>query len=107
MIISVLFLHDKTSYIAGTGDGIVTVAGVPAKRDVWLLNAQTMVVEQVITSLKNGHYLFTGLDPDSRYLVMARDYKKEYEPTAWDDVPPATDKTINEQMAMWQGFQTN
>lgn len=93
------------AYIAGSGDGIVTVLGKPASRKIWLLNAQTMAVEQVITSLKNGHYLFMGLDPDKRYLVMVRDYKKELEPFVWDYVKPADDLTISEQQAMWQTWQ--
>ncbi|SLJ84501.1 hypothetical protein [Psychrobacter sp. DAB_AL43B] len=94
-----------SGYIAGSGDGIVTVQGKPASRKIWLLNAQTMAVEQVITSLKNGHYLFMGLDPVQRYLVMVRDYKKEFESFAWDDVPPADDLTIDEQQALWAGWQ--
>lgn len=93
-------------YIAGSGDGIVTVAGKPESRKIWLLNAQTLAVEQVITSLKNGHYMFLGLDPDKRYLVMVRDYKKEYEPFIWDDVTPADDLTIDEQMALQASWQT-
>lgn len=94
-----------SSYIAGSGDGIVTVKGKPASRKIWLLNAQTMVVEQVITSLKNGHYLFSGLNPNSEYLVMVRDYKRELEPFAWDYVTPANDLTIDEQQALWQTWQ--
>ncbi len=94
------------SYIAGTGDGIVTVSGKPASRKIWLLNAQTLAVEQVATSLKNGHYIFMGLDPAKKYLVMARDYKKEYEPFVWDDVTPADDLTIDEQQVLWQSWQT-
>lgn len=94
-------------YIAGINDGIVTVAGKPASRKIWLLNAQTMAVEQIITSLQNGHYLFMGLDPAKRYLVMVRDYKKEYEPFVWDDVTSADDLTIDEQQALWQSWQTN
>lgn len=93
-----------SGYIAGSGDGIVTVQGKPASRKIWLLDAQTMAIEQVITSLKNGHYLFMGLDPDKRYLVMVRDYKKEFEPFVWDDVPPADDLTIDEQQALWQSW---
>lgn len=94
------------SYIAGTGDGIVTVAGKPASRKIWLLNAQSLAVEQIITSLKNGHYMFLGLDPAKKYLVMVRDYKKEYEPFVWDHVAPADDLTIDEQQALWQSWQT-
>ena len=92
-------------YIAGTGDGIVTVQGKPASRKIWLLNAQTMAVEQIITSLKNGHYLFLGLDPAKEYLVMVRDYKREYESFAWDYVKPADDLTVDEQQALWQTWQ--
>ena len=95
-----------SGYIAGSGDGIVTVTGKPASRKIWLLNAKTMAVEQVVTSLSNGHYLFMGLDPAKEYLVMARDYKKEYEPFVWDYVKPADDLTIDEQQTLWQSWQT-
>ena len=93
-----------SGYIAGNGDGIVTVQGKPASRKIWLLDAQIMAVEQIVMKHKNGHYMFLGLDPAKRYLVMVRDYKKEFEPFVWDEVPPATDKTIDEQQAMWAGF---
>lgn len=93
-------------YIAGTNDGIVTVVGKPARRDIWLLNAQTMAVVQVVTSLPNGHYMFMGLDASKEYLVMVRDYKKEFEPFAWDYVKPATDISAAEQQALWQTWQT-
>lgn len=92
---------NHSGYIAGNGDGIVTVAGKPAPRQIWLLDAQTMAVKQVVTSLQNGHYLFLGLDPARDYLVMVRDYKKEFEPFAWDYVKPANDLTIAEQQALW------
>lgn len=94
-----------SSYIAGSGDGIVTVLGKPESRKIWLLNTQTMAVEQVVTSLKNGHYLFLGLDPAKEYLVMVRDYKRELEPFAWDYVKPADDLTVAEQQALWQTWQ--
>lgn len=92
-------------YIAGTNDGIVTVAGKPASRKIWLLNAQTLVVEQVITSLKDGHYLFLGIVTDKEYLVMVRDYKKEFEPFAWDYVTPANDLTVTQQQELWASWQ--
>ena len=95
------------NYIAGSGDGIVTVQGKPASRNIWLLDAQTMAVEQVVTSLSNGHYIFMGLDPAKKYLVMARDYNKEYEPAVWDYVTPATDLTPTQQQELWQSWQTS
>lgn len=94
-----------SGYIAGSGDGIVTVLGKPASRKIWLLNAQTMTVEAVQWSLPNGRYLFLGLSPAKEYLVMVRDYKKELEPFVWDYVKPADDLTIAEQQALWASWQ--
>ena len=106
MITSIFFGTNRAGYIAGANDGIVTVLGKPAAREIWLLNARTLSVEQVITSLSNGHYLFMGLEPNKEYLVMVRDYKKELEPFCWDYVKPADDLTITEQNALWQSWQT-
>lgn len=94
-------------YIAGTADGIVTVNGNPATRDIVLLNAQDLSVVERSQSLSNGHYLLNGLDPAKQYMVMARDYNKEYEPAVWDYVTPATDLTIAEQQELWQSWQTS
>lgn len=93
-------------YIAGSGDGIVTVLGKPASRKICLLNAETLVVESEQWSLSNGHYAFFSLDIAKEYLVMVRDYKKEIEPFVWDYVKPADDLTIDEQQALWASFQT-
>lgn len=93
-------------YIAGTGSGIATVAGNPASRFIYLLDADDMTLLQRVTSLKNGHYIFMGLDHDLEYIVMVRDYKKEYEPFAWDYVKPADDLTLDAQQALWASWQT-
>lgn len=97
---------DGTAYIGGAGDGIVTVASKPASRDVVLLDAHTLSVVHKSISLANGHYMFLGLDPAREYLLMVRDYEKEYEPFVWDYVKPADDLTIAEQQALWQSWQT-
>lgn len=101
-------LHGTTfsGYISGTADGIVTALGKPAVRNIYLLDAVTLEIKYLTTSLKNGHYLIMGLNPAKRYLVMVRDYKKELEPFAWDYVKPADDLTINEQRALWASWQT-
>lgn len=106
MLVSMYSTAGGVAYIAGANDGIVTVMGSPASRKIWLLSAQTMTVEQVVTSLNNGHYIFLGLNPDKEYLVMVRDYKKEYEPFVWDWVKPADDLTIEQQQALWASWQT-
>lgn len=94
-----------SGYIAGSGDGIVTAQGTAVSGKIWLLNAQTMAVEQVITSLSSGRYIFMGLDFDKRYLVMSRDYKKELEPFCFDNVKAADDLTIEQQHTMWASWQ--
>lgn len=92
-------------YIAGAADGIVTVNGNPATRDIVVLNAQDLSVLQRSQSLSNGHYLLNNLDPNQKYLIMARDYNKEYEPAVWDYVTPATDLTVKQQQELWQQMQ--
>lgn len=94
-------------YIAGTADGIVTVNSVAAQRDVVALDAVDLSVVQSSQSFSNGHYLLNNLDPSKQYLVMARDYNKEYEPAVWDYVTPATDLTIQQQQELWQSWQTS
>ena len=94
-------------YIAGTADGIVTVNGVVAKRDIVVLDAADLSVVQRSQSLSNGRYLLNNLDPSKQYLVMARDHNKEYECAVWDYVTPATDLTIQQQQELWQSWQTS
>ena len=97
---------NSLGYIAGSGDGIVTVMGKPASRKVYLLDTGSLTVVQVVASLKTGNYMFLNLDTTREYLVMARDHKKEFEPFAWDYVKPADDLTIAEQQALWASWQT-
>ncbi len=98
------FATNNTAYIAGSGDGIVTVNGQPASRKIWLLDVDTLQVLNTVQSLSSGHYMFFCLNPAKQYLVMCRDYKKEFEPVVWDYVTPATDLSIAEQQALWDSW---
>ena len=100
-----------SGYIAGSADGIVTVQGKPASRKIWLLDAQTMAVERVVTSLKNGHYMLLGLDPRKRYMIIVRDFEPDGvkwtgEAAAWDYVAPMEDISLDEQQALWASWNT-
>ena len=94
------------AYIAGTADGIVSINGSPASRPVYLIDADTLNIVDVILSTNKGNYLFTGIEPNKKYLVMARDYNHEYEPAVWDYVTPVTDLTPTQQQELWQSWQT-
>lgn len=100
-----------SGYIAGSGDGIVTVRGVPSSRKLWLLDATTMLVEQANTSLNNGHYMFLGLNPLQKYVVIVRDFEPDGirwtgEAAIWDYVEPATDLTLDDQLGLFLSWQT-
>lgn len=105
MLISV---HPSTNkgYIAGTADGIVTVQGKPASRMILVFNSVTSNLVGVTKSTVNGNYLFMGLDPNNEYLIIARDYQKQFEPFSWDYVKPADDLTVDAQQALWESWQT-
>ena len=97
----------NSGYVAGSNDDIVTINGQAADRGIYIFDAANLQLHQVVYSLKNGHYMARNLDPAKQYLIMCRDYKKEYEPAVWDYVTPATDLTIAQQQELWQSWQTS
>ena len=83
-------------YIAGSGVGIVTVAGKPASRVVYLFargyGSQRLELVGICISKPDGGYLFDGLDVSRKYLVMAADNEMAYEPVGWDWITPAVEE---------------
>lgn len=97
-----------SGYIAGTADGIVTVAGLPASRTIYLYalyNYKPMVLVARAWSTAQGNYMFDSLATSMRYLVMVRDYAEQYEPFAYDYIVPAIDLTPHEQYLLEQSWQ--
>ncbi|PIE82475.1 MAG: hypothetical protein CSA10_00580 [Cardiobacteriales bacterium] len=101
MIIPHNIFIEKTGYFAGCEDGIVTAGGEPASRQVDVLDPLTYQHIKRAVSADNGHYLLMGLDPNREYLLIARDCLRQYEPVAYDYIKPANDKTIAEQVELW------
>ena len=111
MLLTINYGGIRSGYIAGGGDGIVTVQGNPASRNILLFDAHTMLVDQITTSLANGHYIFLNLDPKKKYVVVVRDLEPDGirwtgEAVIWDYVVPATDKAITDNLALWASWQT-
>ncbi len=76
-------------FIAGRGDGILTVGGQPAERRILLFERETFKLVRGVWSRPDGTYLLDRINPDRDYLVLALDHKKQYEPVAYDFVRPA------------------
>ncbi len=95
----------QIGYIAGCADGILTVGGKPAKRQILVFDAITLFPVKHLFSLPNGHYLADDLDPQREYLIIGRDNEKQYEPYAYDYIKPANDKTVAEQQELWNSWQ--
>ena len=78
-------------FIAGEGEGIVTVGGVPAPRRILLLERERLKVIDDQWSAADGTYLFAELNTGQDFIVLALDHKRQYEPVAYDYVRPVED----------------
>lgn len=99
----------QIGYIAGSGNGLFTLNGTPSFGEILCMDVTDKPYKWIYrgSSFKNGHWLVDELDPNRKYLVMGRDYNKEYEPFCWDYVTPATDLTFEQQQELWQSWQTS
>lgn len=71
--------YNGSGYIAGAiPDGIVTVAGSPAAREVECRHRKSRRVMAVVFSRADGSYRFDNLDPSQEYDIIGRDYTREY-----------------------------
>ncbi|ATD64117.1 hypothetical protein ACFPVS_08950 [Neisseria weixii] len=77
--------------IAGEADGIVTVDGQPASRRIYLFALPAMECIADTWSKPDGSYRFDRLNTDKEYMMVARDYKKQYEPVSYDYIKPYVD----------------
>lgn len=79
-------------YIAGEGTGIVTVGGRPASRRIYLFARPNMYCIADTWSEEDGSYRFDRLKEDEEYLMVATDYKKQYEPVSYDFIKPYVER---------------
>lgn len=76
------------AWIAGEGEGIVTINGIPAVRQVAALEQPSLEVVAKTWSFPDGTYLLPNLDKSKQYIVMAYDYKGDYAPVAESHIVP-------------------
>lgn len=110
-ILDCFYLPEHSGYVAGDKNGIVTVNGVPASRQLSVFDARTKQLLQTTTSNDKGNYLIMGLNPKKRYLVMCRPIfgvdDIGVNTVVWDFVLPMNDLTLDEQNELWQQMNSN
>lgn len=72
------FIAGQLSGDPNIPDGIVTVNGTPAARQVEVRERVSRRVVAVVCSNPDGTYLINGLNPALEFDVIARDWKREY-----------------------------
>ena len=78
-------------FIAGNGNGIVTVDGKPSQKRIVVFERTKLVpCLRQTWSNADGTYLIPWLDVSKTYMVMAVDDKEKYEPVVWDFIKPAS-----------------
>ena len=94
------FNAGKIGYIAGRADGIVSINSKGARRIIQLLEIDEFKREIKVLaqtrSNETGNYIFHSLDPDKYYFVLARDWQRDFEPVAIDQIKPASDLNYDE-----------
>ena len=84
--------YSGDGFIAGESPGLVTVAGIPAKRQIFLylrLPNELPKLMDVVWSNTDGTYKFDMLNRELKFMLIAVDYQQQYEPIAWDYITPA------------------
>ena len=85
--------YGGNGFIAGEGEGIVTVGGEPASRRIYLFARPTMELVDAQWSRDDGTYRFARLNTETQYMMIAADHKKQYEPVGYDYITPVTDQS--------------
>ena len=89
--------HPRTQAIArrtleyfGTGfvTGRVTIEGVPASRQVRLLDGRTTMIIAEVWSAADGRYRFDTINADREYIVLAHDHERQFNAVIADWVRP-------------------
>lgn len=81
------------AWISGVGEGIVTINGIPASRQVVALEQPSLEVVAKTWSFPDGTYLLPNLDKSKLYIVIAYDYKGDYAPVAESHIVPYSPET--------------
>lgn len=68
--------------------GKVTIEGVPARRQVRLLDARTAMVIAEVWSTTDGRYRFDTINADREYIVLAHDHERQFNAVIADWVRP-------------------
>jgi xanthine/CO dehydrogenase XdhC/CoxF family maturation factor len=80
----------RTHEYFGTGfvTGKVTIEGVPASRQVRLLDGRSTLIIAEVWSTADGRYRFDTINADREYIVLAHDHERQFNAVIADWVRP-------------------
>lgn len=76
-------------FLAGEDPGIVTVAGAPASRRVFIFDRLSNQAVAVVPSDENGEWRVEYLNPARRYYVIVFDPELQFNAVIRDNITPA------------------
>lgn len=93
MIVQVIFsrlICSGRGYIAGEGEGLLYVEGLPERRKILLFRKNRNGITLVATtwSQADGSYAFKHLNHQLKYMVVGVDHLGDYDPDAVDFIQP-------------------
>lgn len=68
--------------------GHVTIEGLPASRQVRLLDGRTTMIIAEVWSAADGRYRFNTINADREYIVLAHDHERQFNAVIADWVRP-------------------
>ena len=78
-----------SGFLAGEDPGIVTVAGAPAVRRVFVFDRSTHQLAATVVSDENGEWRVENLSLARRYYVVAFDHGNQFNAVIRDNITPA------------------
>ena len=99
--------HVERGYLYGINANGITINGTGVATNIFLVDAYTMQIMYMTTSTNTGTYIFTGVDLNYEYSLIAVDTSNTYNSKIHSNVQVYNDKLLSEQRDMWIDMTNN
>ena len=89
--VPIRFDFSGRGFIAGQGDGLVTVSGVTASRPVVVFDKKSLIPLAKTVSSTDGTYSIAGINANRKVFVVAFDPSGQFNAVIRDNITPATE----------------